>query len=114
MGLRTVVVIREDPFKSHRAVEALRIALGLSAGEHPVTVVLLDRAAGLLGQERDETVDGDILEKHFPVLKDLAIPFVIEKGASARFGVDPQLKVTEDSPESISALLRSADRTLVF
>jgi hypothetical protein len=39
-----VVVIQEDPRKSGRAVEALRIALGLGSGENPMTVVLPNQA----------------------------------------------------------------------
>ena len=35
------VVISEDPFVTARPVEALRIALGLCAGDHETTVVLL-------------------------------------------------------------------------
>ncbi len=114
MPLRVVVVIREDPFKSHRAVEALRIALGLSAGENPVTIVLLDGAPALLGPESDEIVDADTLEKHLPVLKELGVPFVLQAGASARFSVDPQFKIREDSSENIQGLVRSADRVLLF
>ena len=59
-----VVVIREDPRKTHRAVEALRIALGLSTGENPMTVVLLDQAPLLISDDPEEIVDGEILEKY--------------------------------------------------
>ena len=48
-----VVVIQEDPQKSGRAVEALRIALGLGAGENPLTVVLLNQAPLLLSARAD-------------------------------------------------------------
>jgi len=114
MPLRVVVVIREDPLKTHRAVEGLRIALGLSAGESPVTVVLLNEAPALLESDRDDIVDGEILEKHLPVLKELQVPFVMLAGASAGFSVDPQFTIREESSESIGTLIRSADRVLVF
>lgn len=114
MALHVVVVILEDPLKSHRAVEALRIALGLSAGENPVTIVLLNGAPALLGSDQDDIIDGEILEKHLPVLKELQVPFVLPQGASARFSLDPEFKVREDSPENIGTLIRSAGRVFFF
>jgi len=69
-----IVVIHEDPRKTHRAVEALRIALGLGTGDNPLTVVLLDQAPLLLVEDQDDLVDGEILEKYLPSLKQLQIP----------------------------------------
>ncbi len=109
-----VVVVREDPAKSHRAVEALRIALGLSTGENPMTIVLLDQAPHLLTEEPESLVDGEILEKHLPVLRELEIPFVIPQGAKAQFELDPDVQVREASEQEIAALVKGADRVLVF
>jgi hypothetical protein len=111
---RVVVVIREDPLKSHRAVEALRIALGLSTGAIPPTVVLLDEAPRLLGHDIDDIVDVEILEKHLPVLKDLEIPFVVRSGVVAQYGVEAGFAVQEQSDAQISALVAGADRVLTF
>ena len=36
----TLVVISEDPRTSHRANEAMRIALGIVAGDNPIHIVL--------------------------------------------------------------------------
>src|SRR5687767_1686764 len=83
-----VVVIQEDPQKSGRAVEALRIALGLGAGENPMTVVLLNQAPLLLSEDTDDIVDVDILEKHLPVFKELNIPFLLEQDSRSRFSLD--------------------------
>ena len=44
MSKRIAVVISEDPFVTARPVEALRIALGIYAGDHETSVVLLGRA----------------------------------------------------------------------
>src|SRR5690349_150303 len=54
MAKNIVVVIQEDPRKTHRPVEALRIALGLTSGSHRTTVVLLGEAVRLLGDETDD------------------------------------------------------------
>src|SRR2546426_155543 len=61
MSKRIAVVISEDPFVTARPVEALRIALGLSVGDHEMTVVLLGRAPLLLMQDTEKIVDVDIL-----------------------------------------------------
>ena len=58
MASRVVVVIRDDPFKSGRPVEALRIALGLGAGDNEVTVVLLGESVKLLADTEDDVIDG--------------------------------------------------------
>ncbi len=71
-----VVVIREDPQKSHRAVEALRIALGLSTGENPLSVILLGRSPLMISEDPGDIVDGEIMEKYLPSFKQLNIPFL--------------------------------------
>jgi hypothetical protein len=109
-----VVVIRDDPRKTHRPVEALRIALGLSTGENPLTVVLLGQAPLLLGEDVDDIVDGEILEKYLPSLKQLEIPFVVQSGAQLSFSIDPDFKISDALPSQISALVAAADRVLVF
>jgi hypothetical protein len=109
-----VVVIRDDPRKTHRPVEALRIALGLSTGENPLTVVLLGQAPLLLGEDVDDIVDGEVLEKYLPSLKQLEIPFVVQSGAQSSFSIDPDFKISDASPSQISALVAAADRVLVF
>lgn len=109
-----VVVIREDPERSHRAVEALRIALGLSTGSNPLTVVLLDRAPLLLTEEAAEAVDADLLEKHLPVLQELEIPIWVPEGTHSQFKLDPAFSIKEVSPHEITRLITGADRVLVF
>ena len=54
-----LVLISEDPRVSHRANEAMRIALGIVAGETPVDVVLTGPAVHLLDEDTDDLVDGD-------------------------------------------------------
>jgi sulfur relay (sulfurtransferase) DsrF/TusC family protein len=109
-----IVVIREDPQKTHRPVEALRIALGLSTGENPMSVVLLGEAPLLISEAPEDIVDGEILEKYLPSFKHLKIPFVVSVGASERFEFDPEFQVKELSEEAIRGAIASADRVLVF
>lgn len=114
MSPRIVVVIRQDPRKSGRAVEGLRIALGLATGPNPVSVVLLNEAGQLLSEEYDDLVDAEILDKHRPVLKELEISFLVEPGAIDRFGLEPGFAVREAPFTEIQHWISTADRVLVF
>ena len=77
----TLVLISQDPRTSHRANEALRIALGVVAGENEVHVVLAGPAVHLLDEDTDDLVDGDDIAKFRAALKRLGIVFHVEDGA---------------------------------
>ena len=109
-----VVVIREDPQKSHRAVEALRIAVGLSTGENPLSVILLDQSPLMISEEPEEIVDGEIMEKYLPSFKHLRIPFLIPIGTGGRFNLDLAFNVRELSEEALRAAIAGSERILVF
>ncbi|HLZ32850.1 MAG TPA: DsrE family protein [Nitrospira sp.] len=113
MSKRIAVVISEDPTTTHRPVEALRIALGLCAGDHETTVVLLGKSSLLLTDDLDEVVDVDILEKYRPSFAQLSVPFMVSSG-SAMINLLAQFTVTRKAPHEIRAFLQSVDRTLVF
>jgi hypothetical protein len=107
------VIVRDDPRKSHRPVEALRIALGLAAGDHDLTVVLLGDAPRLLGDDTDDIVDVDILEKYLPSFQQLKIPFLIPANASP-VAFQPGFTIQTQRPEEIQHLIATAEHTLVF
>jgi sulfur relay (sulfurtransferase) DsrF/TusC family protein len=109
-----VVVIREDPRKSHRAVEALRIALGLSTGENPLSVILLGQSPLMISEEPEDVMDGEIMEKYLPSFKHLKIPFLVPMGTRVRFNLDPEFDVKELSEEAIRSAISGSSRILVF
>jgi len=113
MAKRIAVVIAGDPRDTHRPVEALRIALGLCAGEHDTTIVLLGKAPLLLSDEIDDVIDVEILEKYRPSLQQLDVPFVLESDG-AQTETLPGFSVVRRSHQEIRSLLRAVDRTLVF
>ncbi|MEY4703910.1 MAG: hypothetical protein RL042_106 [Nitrospirota bacterium] len=113
MSKRVAVVISEDPFVTARPVEALRIALGLCAGDHETTVVLLGRAPHLLMKDTEEIIDVDILEKYLPSFKHLSIPFIVELGTAMDTWSD-HFSVTARTAHEIRQLIRTVDRSLVF
>jgi hypothetical protein len=86
----------------------------LAAGENPITVILMGEAVQLLGEETEDIVDVEILEKYLPSFQHLAIPFVLLLPA----GPDPELQegfaVTVGTLESAQRAIAEADRVLVF
>lgn len=113
MAKNIAVVIQEDPRKTHRPVEALRIALGLSSGSHIITVVLLGEAVRLLGQDIDDIVDVDILEKYLPTVEQLEIPFILQD-TSPQIPVRNTFPVKRENDHAIHSMIQSMDCALVF
>jgi hypothetical protein len=109
-------MIQADPMKSPRAVEALRIALGLGShneGEN-VTIILSGRAPYLLAEDTSDVVDSEILEKHVPVFIEWGTLFRITPDAEVPPKWLPGCTVTPATTLEIATALRSADRVLVF
>jgi hypothetical protein len=112
-----VVLISEDPRVSHRANEAMRIALGIVAGENEVTVILTGPAVHLLDPETDDLVDGDDIAKHRAALRKLGIPFHIEQSAipAASDGWNEENHpIVPVSGEAIADLMAWGRRFLIF
>ena len=111
----TLVVISEDPRVSHRANEAMRIALGVVAGDNPVQVVLTGPAVHLLDEDTDDLVDGDDIAKFRASLKKLGVPFQVEGALPTTPGWNteghPVVAVTR---AQIAALVPRATRYLIF
>jgi len=110
-----VVLISSDPRTSHRAFEAMRIGVGIVAGENAVTFVLAGPAAHLLDADTDDLVDGDDIAKFRASLRALGVPFHVE--ASAIPGDDwneEGHEVVPVSTDRIAEFVRAARRTLVF
>jgi hypothetical protein len=115
-GHPVLVVISADPRVSHRANEAMRIGLGVVAGENQVTFVLVGPGAHLLGADTDELVDGDDIAKFRASLRALGVPFHVEADA---IPADPDwnaeghevIKVTRDE---IVERLRRGRRFIIF
>lgn len=113
MAKNIAVIIQEDPRKTHRPVEALRIALGLVAGSHHTTVILLGEAFRLLTEETEDIVDVDILEKYLPSIAQLEMPFLIQPTSNQQ-AVRSDFHVEYKTDDRIADFVRSMDCTLVF
>jgi hypothetical protein len=114
VSLTVALVIQEDPRATHRPVEALRIALGLAAGDNQVSVALIGEAARLIGEERDDIVDVDILDKYLPSFQHLGIPILVVPTEGTTPEVEEGFTTTIGTCASVADLLARVDRTLVF
>lgn len=116
-GQRPVVVlISLDPRTSPRASEAMRIGLGLTAGDHDVTFVLTGPAVHLLDADTEDLADGDDIAKFRASLRDLGIPFHVEADAvpaDPGWNADAHPVVRLD-PDAVATLLGRAWRVLAF
>jgi predicted peroxiredoxin len=111
-----IVLISTDPRVSHRANEAMRIGLGVVAGENDVTFVLLGAAVHLLDEDTDDLVDGDEIAKFRANLKSLGVPFHVEQDAvptETSWNADGHA-VIPVTREEIAALVQRGRRFLVF
>ncbi|MBI2216800.1 MAG: hypothetical protein HYU51_05835 [Candidatus Rokubacteria bacterium] len=111
-----VAVISLDPRTSHRANEAMRIGLGVVAGENEVVFLLRGPAVHLLDEDTDDLVDGDDIAKFRANLRSLGVPFHVEADAvpdRPDWNVEqhPIVRVTTDDAAGI---IRQARRVMVF
>lgn len=113
MAKNIAVVIQEDPRKTHRPVEALRIALGLASGSHATTVILLGEAARLLGDETDDILDVEILEKYLPAIEQLEIHFILQNTPDQR-AIRDSFSIRRENDQAINSFVQSMDCALVF
>ena len=111
-----IVLISCDPRASGRAFEAMRIGIGIIAGENEVVFVLRGPAVHLLDDDTDDLVDGDDIAKFRSNLKRLGVPFHVEAAAvpgGGDWNTDghPVARVGETE---IADLVRRGRRVLVF
>ena len=72
-------VIDADPRANGRAVEAVRIAVGIAAWKRVDVAVYLAGAAVLVASENvDDLVEADNLVRYAPLLRDLGRPIYID------------------------------------
>ncbi len=111
-----LVLITQDPRATGRAFEAMRIGVGVVAGENEVTFVLAGPAVHLLDADTDDLIDGDDIAKFRESLKRLGVPFHVEASAvpaEADWNADGH-PVVRVSRAQIADLVRAARRFIVF
>lgn len=113
---KVLVFIHADPLKSHRAVEALRIALGLGSHNEgrDLQIILAGRAPYLLSEDTGSVVDGEILEKHLPVFMEWETVFGITSTAERPAHISPDVRTSVLTPDEVQTAIERADRTFIF
>jgi hypothetical protein len=115
MADRILVLIKSDPLKNHRPVEAVRIALGLASGEHAVTIILLNQAALLLDDTVEDLVDGDILNKYLPSFKEMEQTFHVDENFIRLHPLrDSDYLIEAVSLQKVADLVRDSGRFFIF
>jgi len=111
-----LVAVSVDPETSHRANEAVRIALGIIAGENAVVIALLGAGAKVLDADVEDYVDGEDLAKHLGTLRKLGQPFHVERNAiRSDDGWNPLgLEVVPIDRADLAGLLAGSRRALLF
>jgi sulfur relay (sulfurtransferase) DsrF/TusC family protein len=110
-----LVLIKSNPLESHRPAEAVRIALGLASGDHPVMIVLLNQAPLLLADDTEDLVDGDILQKYLPTFKELDQTFFVEEGSLKAHPLEgSDYKIQTVTMDKLAEMIRQAGRFFVF
>ena len=111
-----LVAVSVDPETSHRANEAVRIALGIIAGENAVVIALLGAGAKVLDADVEDYVDGEDLAKHLGTLRKLGQPFHVERNAiRSDDGWNPLgLEVVPIDRAHLAGLLTGSRRALFF
>ena len=115
MGTPVLILISADPRTSHRANEAVRIALGILAGETEVRIVLGDKAVAMLQEDTEDLVDGDDIAKHLSTLVKLGQAFHVDERALP--GIEwnaAERTLIPVSPAEIADLITRSERVLVF
>jgi hypothetical protein len=115
MADRILVLIKSDPLKNHRPVEAVRIALGLVSGEHAVTIILWNQAPLLLDDTVEDLVDGDILNKYLPSFKELEQTFHVDENFLRLHPLtDSDYLIEAVSLQKVADLVRESSRFFIF
>lgn len=116
MTPRVLVLVTADPEASHRAGEAIRIALGLAASEVSVRVVLLGPATKVLAAGVEDYVDGEAIARHVAALVRLGHAFWVAAGVGVGIGQEPPAGATvvPVTADDLAKLVAEAERTLVF
>jgi sulfur relay (sulfurtransferase) DsrF/TusC family protein len=115
MGKHVVVVIRRTPFNSERTSEALRMAVGLTTGDHKVTVAFLEDSVLTLGNVRADIIGADDVGKHLEACRMLGVRLVADEEALQGHAVGQPATLAEPAPfAELSRLLSDADVVIPF
>lgn len=116
MKPRLLIVVTEDPRRSKRPAEAVRIAAGVAAWDRVETTLFLRGPAVLaLGEFAGELADGENFERFLPLLAEHGRPIFAQEGALelSELGETPvQFQLATDG--KLASLAAGSDCVLRF
>ncbi len=114
MGKRVAVIVRNTPFNSERNSEALRMTVGLTTGDHEITVLFLDDGVLSLRRLDPALISADDANKHLDACRVLGVRLVAEEEALRRHGVTPAKAVDVVAREEALGAIADADVVVPF
>lgn len=114
MGKRVVVIVRNTPFNSERNSEALRMTVGLTTGDHELTVLFLDDGVLSLRALDPALVGADDANKHLDACRMLGVRLVAEEEALHRNAITPAKPVDVVARTDALRAIAEADVVVPF
>jgi len=111
---KTLLLIKSDPSMDPRPAEAVRSALGLVAGEIPVSIYLFREAHLLLTtspEDLEDLADGEVLKRFLKTLFDMSGALYYEPFEASPPG---NLPGTPLPLKDLGAMIPTFDHTLFF
>ncbi len=114
MGKRVAVIVRDTPFNSERNSEALRMTVGLTTGDHEITVLFLDDGVLSLRTLDPSLIGADDANKHLDACRMLGVRLVAEAEALSCRGVIPAKHVEVVARDEALRAIADADVGVPF
>lgn len=109
-------MVTQDPRRSPRPAEAIRIAAGVGSwGKVKVSIYLRGPAILTLQESGDELMDGDDLGRYWPIVQGWNRPVWVQAGAKQMTGLsEPFPPIQEISDEDLARLASEQRYVLRF
>jgi sulfur relay (sulfurtransferase) DsrF/TusC family protein len=114
MSKRVAVIVRNTPFNSERNSEALRMTVGLTTGDHEITVLFLDEGVLSLRAIDPALIGADDANKHLDACRMLGVRLVAEDEALRHHAVTPAKPVDVVARADALRAIAEADVVVPF
>jgi sulfur relay (sulfurtransferase) DsrF/TusC family protein len=116
MTPRVLFIITNDPRKSGKAAEAIRIAAGVSAWKKTeISIYLRDAAVLALAEDTSDLLNEDNFSRYLPMLAETKNPVYVQKGNALLSDLgECSLKLKSLSDAELAKLAATQDYVLRF
>ena len=103
-----LVIIRSLPFAGAKVSEALRMSVGLTIHDDPLTLFFVDDGVFALGESKPEKIDLFPVDKHIGMLSELKKEILYDVASAKKRGVKPVFKARKSNLAGLAALIGGA------